>query len=117
MGIEKTKGACFSYSLGRCKGACVGKESPELYNRRFEIALEHTKIANWPFKGAVSLPVNEEGEQVIIDRWIIQGFQNNDGELIINDIEPNFDVDEYKIIYRFIKQNKQQLRPYHSGNL
>jgi DNA polymerase-3 subunit epsilon len=117
MGIEKTKGACFSYSLGRCKGACIGKENPELYNRRFEIALEHTKIANWPFEGAISLPVNEEGEQVIIDKWIIQGFQNSDGELIINDIEPNFDVDEYKIIYRFIKQNRQQLRPYQSGNM
>lgn len=117
MGIEKTKTACFSYSLGRCKGACIGEESPELYNRRFEIALEHTKIANWPFEGAVTLPVNNEGEQVIINKWIIQGFQNSDGELIINDIEPNFDVDEYKIIYRFIKQNKQQLRPYQSGSL
>jgi DNA polymerase-3 subunit epsilon len=113
MGIEKTNGACFSYSLGRCKGACIGEESPGLYNRRFEIALETTKLESWPFEGAVTLPVNNEGEKVIIDKWIIQGFQNADGELLINDIEPNFDVDEYKIIRRFIKENKNYLLPYY----
>ncbi|HEX7483680.1 MAG TPA: exonuclease domain-containing protein [Candidatus Saccharimonadales bacterium] len=113
MGIEKTKGACFSYSLGRCKGACIGEEDSTLYNRRFEIALETTKLETWPFSGAITLPVNDEGEKVIIDNWIIQGFQNADGELIINDIEPNFDVDEYKIIRRFIKENKSKLLPHH----
>lgn len=113
MGIEKTKGACFSYSLGRCKGACIGEEEPALYNRRFEIALENTKLESWPFEGPITLPVNNEGEKVIIDKWIIQGFENADGELIINDIEPNFDVDEYKIIRRFIKENKSHLMPRH----
>lgn len=112
MGIEKAKGACFSYSLGRCKGACISEEDPDLYNRRFEIALEATKLASWPYESAVTIPVNNEGEKVIIDNWMIQGFQNNDGELIINDIEPNFDVDEYKIIRRFIKQNRNYLTPY-----
>lgn len=112
MGIEKGKGACFSYSLGRCKGACIGKESPELYNRRFEIALEKSKVAMWDYPSAIAVPINEEGESVIIDKWIIQGFLNSDGEMVINDIEPNFDVDEYKIIRRFLKQNYSLIRPY-----
>lgn len=114
MGIEKTNGACFSYSLGKCKGACIGKESQELYNRRVELALEHSKVAIWDYPSAVSVPINEEGERVVVENWIIQGFLNNDGEMVINDIEPNFDVDEYRIIRRFLLQNRAFIQPYHS---
>lgn len=106
MGLEKTKGACFQYSIGRCKGACIGEETPELYNRRFEIALMHSKVETWKYPSAVSVQVNEDGDRVIIENWIIKGFQNVNGELIIHDIEPTFDVDEYKILRRFLKQNK-----------
>lgn len=112
MGIEKGAGACFSYSLGRCKGACIGKEPPELYNRRFEIALERSKVAMWEYPSAVSVPINEEGEQVVIDNWVIQGFLNAEGEVVINDIEPNFDVDEYKIIRKFLRENRRFIRLY-----
>jgi len=112
MGIEKTKDACFSYSLGRCRGACIEKESPETYNRRFEVALEKSKVAMWNYPSAISIPINNEGEGVVIDKWIIQGFLNSEGEMIINDIEPTFDVDEYKIIRRFIRDNTSHIRPY-----
>jgi DNA polymerase-3 subunit epsilon len=106
MGIEKTKGACFSYSLGRCKGACIGEESAELYNRRFELALEHHKITAWPYQSAVAVPINQAGEQVIIDNWIIRGYLNAEGEQVYDSMEPTFDVDEYKIIKRFLRENR-----------
>lgn len=112
MGIEKTTGACFNYSLGKCKGACIGEESIELYNRRVEIALENSKIAMWDYPSAVSVPINEEGERVVVENWIIQGFLTAEGDMVINDIEPNFDVDEYKIIRRFLIQNRAMIQPY-----
>ena len=31
---------CFHYHVGFCKGACIGKESPEEYNERAEKAME-----------------------------------------------------------------------------
>jgi hypothetical protein len=31
---------------------------------------------------------------------------------MINDIEPSFDVDEYKIIRRFLQQNRLFIQPY-----
>ncbi len=114
MGLEKSNGACFSYSLGRCKGACIGEESPELYNRRFELGLMNSKIENWEYGGAVTVPINENGERVVIDNWIIQGFENSEGEMIMNDVEPSFDVDEYKIIRRFLKLNKNYIQLHHS---
>ena len=106
MGIENGNGACFSYSLGRCRGACVGEESAELYGRRFELALEHHKVAVWPYGSAVAVPINQEGEQVVVNNWIIQGYLNAEGEQVYNSVEPTFDVDEYKIIKRFLRENK-----------
>ena len=111
MGIEKGAGACFSYSLGKCNGACVGEESAELYNRRFELALEHNRIDSWPYDSAITLPINERGELVIINNWIIQGYIEEDGESVFDADESNFDVDEYKIIRRFIRENQQFIQP------
>lgn len=112
MGIEKGKGACFSYEIGKCNGACVGKEDPALYNRRFELALEHTRLASWPFESPVIIPVNENGESVIINNWIIQGYTDEYGEAVFNSDQPMFSVDEYKITRRFIRENKAFVRPY-----
>jgi DNA polymerase-3 subunit epsilon len=112
MGIEKTNGACFSYSLGRCRGACIGLEDTESYNRRFETALENNRIAAWPYRSAITVPINEEGESVVIKNWIIQGFLDSDGEPVIDSLERNFDVDEYKITKRFMRENKQFIKTY-----
>lgn len=106
MGIEKAKAACFSYSLGRCKGACVGKEDAASYNSRFETALERSKLSQWPYDGSIVVPVNEAGETVVINNWIVQRFNDENGDVLIIDAEPSFDLDEYKIIRRFIKENR-----------
>lgn len=105
MGIEKATGACFSYSLGRCKGACVGKESSESYNRRFELALEYSRLESWPFDTAITVPINDQGERVIIHNWIVLGYIDEQGEAAYNASESNFDLDEYKIIRRFVREN------------
>lgn len=110
MGFEKSSGACFHYSIGKCKGACVGEESTELYNRRFELALERSKLSEWAFDGPISLPINDRGEQVVINNWIIQGYSDDEGSMVVDTAEPNFDIDEYKIIRRFIKENRQHIR-------
>jgi len=39
-GLYETEGACFHYQVGICKGACIGKESPEVYNERAAKATE-----------------------------------------------------------------------------
>lgn len=112
MGIEKTNGACFSYSLGKCKGACIGRESAELYNQRFEIALQHHRIATWPYQSAIIVPINTDGEQVIINNWIVQGYLTCDGEPMLEDSQPTFDFDEYKIIRHFIRENNANIKMY-----
>ncbi len=39
-GLFYTKGPCFQYQVHQCAGACVGDESPELYNARVNQAIE-----------------------------------------------------------------------------
>jgi DNA polymerase III subunit epsilon len=33
-GLYESQGACFHYGIKECKGACMGEESPEIYNSR-----------------------------------------------------------------------------------
>ena len=40
-GLYKSAGACFHYQIGLCKGACCGKEGPDLYNQRVEQAIAY----------------------------------------------------------------------------
>jgi DNA polymerase III subunit epsilon len=35
-GLYPSEGHCFHYEIGACKGACIGKESPDSYNLRAE---------------------------------------------------------------------------------
>ncbi|MFO7824547.1 MAG: exonuclease domain-containing protein [Cyclobacterium sp.] len=41
-GIQKTPEACYDYQFGKCKGACCGKESFDVYNQRADCAFENS---------------------------------------------------------------------------
>jgi DNA polymerase-3 subunit epsilon len=40
-GRQKEQRSCFRHQIGKCRGACAGKESPEDYNARVEEALRY----------------------------------------------------------------------------
>ncbi len=75
LDIEKTKGACFGYRLGSCKGACTAKELPVKYNFRFNQAFYQTKVRPWPFNGPIIIKDCDDsdiyGDQFLIDKWCI----------------------------------------------
>lgn len=48
-GGENTNLGCPNYIIGKCEGACVGKESPESYNPRAEIAISRFQYQNHNF--------------------------------------------------------------------
>jgi DNA polymerase III subunit epsilon len=105
LGLEKASGACFRYQLGLCKGACIGKESPELYNRRVELALERSKIESWPFKSAVAVRVSET-RSIIVDQWIVKSVvEYAYDEPTTTPLDNGFDIDTYKIIRSYIRNH------------
>lgn len=48
-GLYETEGACFHYGIRQCNGACVGKESPAIYNNRVTKALSTFYYENQNF--------------------------------------------------------------------
>lgn len=112
MGLEKTKSSCFGYKLGRCKGACCGKENKAFYNGRFLIAFaKHQEFKPWPFSGPVEIIEKNDRDELyetfIIDNWKLR--EGVRGDEYINH-EDSFDVDTYKIIANFLKYKKPNLR-------
>jgi DNA polymerase III subunit epsilon len=106
--LEKTKGACFNYRLGRCKGACVQKEIPLKYNFRFYEAFSTAKIQRWPFNGPILIkeqdPETEKFEGFLIDQWCYLGSVKKEGKEVSH--EYNFDLDTYKILQSYLRVSK-----------
>lgn len=102
LGVEIGSGPCFSYQLGKCRGACIGKEDAPAYNARFEAAFEKRRIKSWPFKGPVMLPEDpsaEEGLVYVLDQWrILKTLSYTTDGYDEEEVESDFDYDSYKIL-------------------
>lgn len=112
LGIEKTKGACFGYRLGKCNGGCTGQEDFENYNKRFEEAVQSIRVKPWPFKGTIMITetdnLQQQGEGYLFDRWCFLGKLSFDewGSSSSLERDVKFDLDLYKILDGFIRSPK-----------
>ena len=61
LGMERGSGPCFQYQIGRCAGACAGREGAGEHNQRLLRLLERQRIAAWPFDGPVLLHEQRTG--------------------------------------------------------
>ncbi len=127
MGLEKSSGACFLYQLKRCRGACVGVEKAETYNKRLRVAFERRSIRHWPYHGAVlvrdkyALQPGEVASGLIIDQWCVIGQLTQEPycEPIISRRKKTFDLDTYKILQSYLSQKLTSLSisPLDTGQL
>ncbi len=113
LGIESASTSCFGYRLGKCKGGCVGKESADEYNGRFEIAFSKHRIRPWPYNGPILVKeihqdLEDSGEGFLIDKWMLLGTIRADGQSEDWNLEreTHFDFDTYKILNSFLKSKK-----------
>lgn len=109
MGLEKTKYACFAHQLSICKGACIHKIDSSEYNQMFENAFKDIRIANWPAESEIQIKEESESisEELYFNKWgFIKSSLNDD---IFKEFSDNFkfDLDIYKILYRYLK-NKEE---------
>ena len=125
LGIEKTKTCCFDYKLGKCKGACLGEEKPELYNARLALAFAETRIPQWPYKGPILVTEHSEDrnltEVFLFDKWCCLAKLD---EADLNDLDESsyqyvFDLDTYKILKRFLQKKMVKVKtlPLQSGRV
>ena len=109
LGLEQSEGSCFAHQVGKCKGACVGKESILLHDTRLRLALSALKLKSWPFPGRIAL---KEGsaEYHVLDRWMYLGTARCDEELAalaaVEGAAPVvFDLDVYRILVRYLAKH------------
>lgn len=55
LGLEAGAGRCFAQQIGRCAGACCGREPTAKHLLRVRLALTAHKLQDWPFAGPVGL--------------------------------------------------------------
>jgi len=114
LGLEKgTTGACFSYHLKKCKGACCGEDPADEHNARVRMALSSMKHREWPFRGKIGIRetdiITERTEIHVIDNWCYLGTCRNDDELqalLAGETPSHFDLDSYRIVASFLKRSR-----------
>lgn len=106
LGLEKGKAgkACFASQVGKCSGACAGRESLASHNERVAAALEGWRLQPWPFRGAIAI---REGDALhIVDCWAYLGTVKtlDDAATLLRQSQPRFDRDVYQILQRWLPQ-------------
>ena len=120
LGFEDGAGSCFALQVGKCRGACIGKEPFILHTMRLHLALSALKLKAWPFPGRIA--IREPGARGgsahfarsadlhVVDHWTFLGTARNEeelGALGARDSHAAFDVDVYKILVRYFTKNPQ----------
>jgi DNA polymerase-3 subunit epsilon len=106
-GLENGKGPCFNFQIGKCDGACIGKESALKHNLKLIVALGNYFIPKWPFDGEIT--VKEESDDVTelvhINNWMHIGTTSvKGGDFRFTQKESAIYTDTVKILKRFLKR-------------
>ena len=103
LGLEKGKGACFSYQLKRCRGVCCEQESAISYHLRLQQALTPIKVEGWPYDGPVGIYESNEASEIrcihIVSNWLYLGKVSDESELADFSFDETIrlDIDFYRI--------------------
>lgn len=103
MGLEPlSRGrACFRSALGRCAGACCGKERPEDHHQRLLANMEKMRLVCWPWAGAIALEEKSDDmtQYHIIHNWLWLGAVDSLSHApALTRLSAKFDHDGYKIL-------------------
>ena len=111
LGLEQGKGPCFNHQIRRCKGVCVGKESPERHDLRLKTALAVLKLRAWPFPGRIAIRERSEDgarcEWHLFDNWCHLGTVRSEAalhEAAQTRFDAAFDLDTYRILRRELEK-------------
>lgn len=103
LGLEKLSHGrpCFRFHLGRCSGACCGKESHVDHHLRLMDALQQMRVVSWPYSGAIGLvEQNAELRQIhVVNNWYYLGSVTSLSEVAgLDKVAKSFDRDGYHIL-------------------
>ncbi|MCS4269718.1 MULTISPECIES: excinuclease Cho [Raoultella] len=111
--------ACFRSALGRCAGACCGKESVEAHNARLHASMAQMRLVCWPWPGPVAL--EEKGPDMtryhVIHNWLWLGAVETLAQAqTLTQLPAGFDHDGYKILCKPLLRGDFTLHPLQPGS-
>ncbi len=119
LGVEKNAAGrgCFYSQLGKCNGACAGREESLSYNSRFDTAFSERKVKTWPYKGPIlidekSSTDRSKGTIFVIDQWKLVASYCYDeaGHTQFLPQEYTFDYDSYRIMISRLKMGTKGVK-------
>ena len=122
LGLESGPGSCFGFQVGRCNGACVGKESAVIHLARVMLGLMPQRLKQWPHDGPMMV---REGSGEHVRYHVVDGWQH------LGTVEPGcdfsevdelqrlgtrarrgaFDIDSYRILTRLLRDPRYRPLP------
>ncbi len=127
LGFEKSQRAaksahpCFRHQVGKCAGLCAGKETALAHYTRLCAALARLKVLAWPYPGPIGL-IEKDAEQEttdihVVSNWCYLGTARAEDELedVLTRAPGRFDLDQYKILVRFLSGKARAKAATHSG--
>jgi hypothetical protein len=120
LGVEKNSAGrgCFYSQLGKCNGACCGREDTLIYNSRFDTAFSERKVKTWPYQSPILIDEKDvlekgKGTIFIIDQWkLLASYCYDDGgHKPFLPQEYTFDYDSYKILIQRLKLGSKTIKP------
>jgi DNA polymerase-3 subunit epsilon len=113
LGWEKRGGPCFARQVRKCRGACLGEETPEQHNLRLATALTPHRVNDWPWPGRVVIrerhPDGSFEEAHVFERWSHLGTARTAedlADLAEARAEIDFDPDIYRILQSFLARHR-----------
>ena len=113
LGLEKGKGACFSYQLKKCRGFCCNEETAISYQMRLQQALSPIKVEGWPYDGPVGIYESNSASELttihILSNWRYLGKVESEAELAEFSYDPTIrlDVDFYRLCIAQLQKKKK----------
>lgn len=112
--LYETQNGCFQYKIKECNGACIGVETPELYNERVEELIQEMKFENDNMVVIDRGRSVDERSAVLIENGIYKGYCFYDLNYQVNNIEILKNIiismqnnrDTRTIIQGYLRKNK-----------
>jgi len=116
LGWEKRGGPCFARQVKRCRGACIGEESPQAHHLRLATALAGHRLRDWPWAGRIAIRERHADgrleEAHVFERWCHLGTARNAQdleELAQARAEIDFDPDIYRIVQAYVAKHPRRV--------
>jgi hypothetical protein len=119
LDLERGRGPCFQRQIGRCRGACVGEESPQGHNARLLDALASRRLSAWPITEPVLLREvapkpcagQPKREWHLLHNWMYLGTYSSPARARRGERDPGFmfDRDTHRILRGILGRGDAQL--------